>query len=63
MSDPIEIINGRFKARVLSRMVEVFIDGDLVDNPGPWDTNEAAANWAQLIVDSLASGKDHYGRG
>lgn len=61
MTDPIEIVNGPYRARIQSGMVEIYVATQLVDNPGPWSTNQAAVDWAQLIIDDLARGIDHYG--
>jgi len=35
---------------------EISKDGDVVDATGPWESAEAATEWADIIVDELNSG-------
>lgn len=37
-------------------IVEVYIDGQLVDWPGPWSSLEAAETWAADITQAIESG-------
>lgn len=41
-------------------VVEVFIDGVLVDWPGPWATREAAQQWADAVVAAVEAGTPIY---
>jgi hypothetical protein len=41
-------------------IVEIFIDGTLVDFPGPWTDLEAATGWAEIMISDLKTGKYEY---
>lgn len=41
-------------------IVEVYIDGQLVDWPGPWKDLDAAEQWANEITASVEAGNVHY---
>lgn len=46
---------GDYTARVYAdHYVEVETQGLVFDRPGPWDTHEAARQWAELIVAKYA---------
>lgn len=44
----------------IDNTVSVFIDGNEVDHPGPWNTTEGAHLWAAAIIASLEAGDIHY---
>lgn len=41
-------------------IVEVYIDGELVDWPGPWEDLASAEQWAADIVAAIQSGQIIY---
>lgn len=41
-------------------IVEVYVDGNLVDWPGPWTDHAAAEAWAQAMMAALTSGEYTY---
>lgn len=41
-------------------IVEVYVDGNLVDWPGPWTDHDAADSWAQAMMAALDAGEFTY---
>lgn len=41
-------------------IVEVYIDGQLVDYPGPWKDLQAAETWAADLIAAVESGQIIY---
>jgi len=41
-------------------IVEVYVDGQLVDYPGPWADLDAATGWAAMMTAALESGEYSY---
>ena len=41
-------------------IVEVYLDGQLVDYPGPWSDLDAAQQWADMITAAIESGEIIY---
>lgn len=41
-------------------VVEIYVDGNLVDWPGPWSDLQAAEAWAQDMIAALDAGTYSY---
>lgn len=50
--------NGTYRAEVTdTNHVNVYNNDQLIDWPGPWDSEEGARSWAEAIVNELATGE------
>lgn len=56
------LTNGLFTAEIGDDLtVHITKSGNELGWSGPWADQESAAAWAQLMIDDLANGIDHYG--